>query len=39
MDLLVFGLGWLGIALVSIAAKVCFCNYNMFCLRETQEEG
>jgi len=39
MDLLLFGLVWMGLAVVSLAGKVYFRNHVKFCIRETQEEG
>ncbi len=39
MDLLLIGIVWFGLAVVSLAGKVYFRNYNLFCVRESQEEG
>ncbi len=38
MNLILFGLVWMGLAVVSLAGKIYFRNHTLFCIRETQEE-
>ena len=38
MDLLLIGIVWLGLAVVSLACKVYFRHHDLFCLRRVKEE-